>query len=483
MPISMMNQNKLPQRVVLANLLVVILHLLRALAPAQAITVAGTTTGHLEISTAPSAPITATEPSFGFFYRLEWNVGGTKQSYFWPSSTITQPDVLDLPNGNYQLTVYQSRKGGPIKTGTKNLTVSGSALSSYPTIALGTSGLKLFNSWNVSTYEFPANTAPNPDHHTIIPKTIPDEEIPWVFITLVRKNWLDDNPVRISCPAYLSYEGAIMENCMLGTGCTTSMNLNITPYISSGQTFLNIQKAPGPIPQQVDIHLLFRKNPTYIPSVYPDDVSFGVNYTSTIPGDTATVDTAFTFAVKTLPHDPNRLEVDKDELCACGTDEYLTYRIDFQNDGAAPTNSVTVTLFNTTHLLDNTIQYQSNTGDWNAPISQSLNPRQFTIDYLWMGGLPGLKQNTNSNPKPNPDECSDHFYVKIKKTDCLPAGTLIQPKAEIKFEGALETIFTNLDETMIVNEANCKSCPPNPRCPNCGKKKKCWLLNLFRKKK
>ncbi|MBK8193354.1 MAG: hypothetical protein IPK76_09115 [Lewinellaceae bacterium] len=187
--------------------------------------------------------------------------------------------MLDLPFGlNYQLTVYQSRKGGPIKTGTKNFAVSGSAVSSYPTIALGNSGFKLFNSWNVSTFEFPASTAPNPKHFTDVQTDIPDEEVPWVFITMVRKNWLDDDPVRISCPAYLSYEGAIMENCMLGTGCTTSMNLNITPYISSGQTFLKIQKAPGPIPRQVDIHLLFRKNPTYIPSVYPDDVSFGVSF-------------------------------------------------------------------------------------------------------------------------------------------------------------------------------------------------------------
>ncbi|MBK8193353.1 MAG: hypothetical protein IPK76_09110 [Lewinellaceae bacterium] len=67
----MMNQNKLPQRIILANLLVVILYLLPALAPAQMPTVSGEATGHLEISTAPSAPITATEPSFGFF--TAWN--------------------------------------------------------------------------------------------------------------------------------------------------------------------------------------------------------------------------------------------------------------------------------------------------------------------------------------------------------------------------------------------------------------------------
>ena len=443
------------------------------------------TPGVVNISTTPSSPVSTSdgETSIGFFYRLEWETGGNKYSYFWSGSTL-HSDELSLANNNsnYVLVSYELRKSGPIRTASKAIQISNSSITTNPSINLGTtSDLKLFNSWNIYTNQFPNSINPNPYHYDTQNSQIPNEDTPWVIMTIVKNSWADNTPITMSYPDYLAYKDAIFDNCMIGTN-NCSPSLTITPYSASGKKYLSIQKNSS-INGKAIIHVVFYKDPDYIAPI-PRDVEFGVSYhseNSPIPDDTIKVE--FKFDVKVKPHDPNHLEVDKKELCECGSDEYLIYRIDYQNDGQAPTNEVTVTLYNTTHLIESTIQYHDYSDAWNAPISQSINnPRQFIINYNGMGGLPGLKQNT-FYPKANADECSDHFYIKVKKEDCLSAGTMIQPKAEIKFLGAPETIFTNLDETMIVSKVNCESCPPNPRCPTCAKKKTCWFLNLFKGKK
>ncbi len=468
---------------------------------AQSIAIATNSGGLVKIETKLDigSPISNTTPDYessvGFFYRLE-DVNN-HYSYFWPNTIYDDIDdtketamsTLELPNGTYQVIAYESRKSKPIRTtalasGTP-FTVTGSSYQ-FPEINLGGSELHLYSSWNIYWHEFPAYTTV-PEHNTSPANTyLPPTTEPWVFMTLVKKDWMINAPIQIEFPDFLSYGGFIWGNEMNSTkiGATVSNTLGAPQSLSISNN--------GTVPanQQVIIHLIFKKNGNYIPSdTYPGAASFKGSYDTLQVGpggtpDTVLVDTTFVFKPKPKPHDPNRLAVDKKELCECGFNEYLTYRIDYQNDGEAPTDTVMVSLMDLNHLHPATIQHNNDTDGHMAPINYNLNytppKNEFLIKYP--KGLPGLKQNSKMYPKVVAEACQDYLYIKVKKEDCLAAGTKIQPKAKITFAGTKDTIYTNLDETLIVASSECKSCPPNLRCPGCPRKEPCWLFRWFRRK-
>ncbi|MEO6758882.1 MAG: hypothetical protein ABIO24_05465 [Saprospiraceae bacterium] len=441
---------------------------------------------------------TDTAHSVGLFYRLDKINTIESSSYFWSSiiyanSDTTKEigqDTLNLPNGDYNLTVYQVRKGGPIKTANSKFNIADTTnFNQFPRINLGNSDLGLFNSWNFSTETFlDGINNTNPSHFTEYASLIPDENISWVFVTLVRNNW-NVGSIDLTFPDYLSYEGAIYKNCAIPEGntgnCINGLDLGIQSFPSSGTSSISIQKNSATLKNQFVVHLIFKRKDNF-PN--PPIVGFGVNYIINRPEQREIrLHNDFNFTVYPKPHDPNCLAVDKKELCECGTDEYLTYRIDYQNDGAAPTEAVTVTLFNTPHLMESTIQHEQYTRGCNVSINPTgtlrSGPNQFIIVYPASNKLPGLRQNSTLYPKVPADACSDYFYIKVKKENCLSAGIILQPKAQIVFAGTKDTIYTNLDETRIVSKINCKACPPNPACPRCPQKKRCWLRDLFIRKR
>jgi len=474
------------------------------------VSVAGNTGGIVDIKTTldPTDPIEPSnspdfETSVGFFYRLE-KTDSPVQSYFWPATIhngVTNADEhitesLKLPNGTYTIIAYQSRKSKPIKTtrlvdgGGSTFNVVGST-QTFPEIVLGASELKLFPSWNIHTHEYDDNTYnPNPEHYTIASEKIPDESDPWVFLTVVKNSWKQGD-IKITFPEFLTFKGVVFENCMWSPGaipsCKSSASLlntvSVSPVVAGQLQYLTLEKANiAPLRNQEVIHLLFTKNSKFVFPEIESNVGPAAFQVEHFNPDSIELDTTFVFTPKPKPHDPNELAVNKKELCECGVGEELTYRINYQNDGAAPTSQVTVMLKGTQYLDLSTIQHNNDTDDWSAPIQHNpIVPGEFKMAYA--KGLPGLKQNSSQYPKVPVEASQDHFYFKVKKADCLPAGTVIQPVAEIQFLGANETITTNLDETKIVKKMDCKPCPPNRGCPNCPKKKPCWLFAWLQQKK
>lgn len=446
----------------------------------------------------PPNPADLDTTSSGFFYRLEHTANG--QSYFWMNSLkYPQTSVetkLNLPTGTYTVVVYQSRKKKPIKP--KNLSSNSNTSSSgvytvpsptpgaFPKTDLGGATTGLFSSWNIFTDGFPFDVN-DPEHFTTplnISAPIPSEEIPWVFMTLVKKNWQSPRIITITYPPCLVFGGMIADDAMWDeTGAIQNGGTQTTTIysVSDNVTNRSVTLTKGTVSggTQDIAHLIFEKNVSWV-GEYPKDVPFIVTYQVNPDSGLTEVDT-FIYNVSPAPHDPNRLEVDKKTLCECGSNEELTYRIQYQNDGDAPTDTVTVTLMDVTrHLQLGTLMHNGITSNRGMPITQIAgSPDVFLIDYKSVKGLPGLGQS----PKVSPHECDDYFYVRLKKQDCLPAGTRIRPKAEIKFKGAKEIIYTNLEETLIVDKMDCESCPPNNRCPKCHKKKPCWLIRWLVKDK
>lgn len=461
----------------------------------------------IETKLDPSFPITNSSPdnetSVGFFYRLENTTNG--KSYFWQDfiydniDNETATETLKLPVGTYTVTAYESRKSRPIRStklsGSGNFTVYTNTNNyTFPEISLGNSLLKLFSSWNINWHQFPPYSPLPPEHYTKPLSNsdfLPGTTEPWVFMTLVKKDWIINAPINITFPDFLSFGGAIAGDYMNDISKKTTIHTAVAPNPPGIPQSVDISNISLPAGEQVIIHLIFKKKVNYIPSEpYPETASFTASYyiTDTSDIDSILFDTTFVFKPKPKPHDPNRLTVDKKELCECGSDEYLTYRIDYQNDGEAPVDTVFVALMDLNHLQKASIKHNNDTDDWSAPINDNLNfllqKNEFLIDYKDSSpqGLPGLKQNSISYPKPSAGACQDYFHIRVKKDDCLSAGEKIQPKAMITFLGTNDTIYTNLDETLIVDRTNCKPCPPNIKCPNCPKKKPCWLFAWFRKK-
>jgi len=461
----------------------------------------------------------AQETSVGFFYRLE-NIN-TGKSYFWSNTVIdtanvaleSVSEILALPNGSYTLVVYQSRKSKPVKinrlinpgTGDMDTIIINNILD-FPDleIVLNGTNTELFSSWNISTDTFPSdnNPANNPEHYTaprIKKNPAPDENEPWTFITLVKNDWGATGLFTLTYPEFFSFEGIITSDLMWKPGgfveggpSNIFPSISHTPADPSRQIMgsVSLQKAVGTTSGQEIVHFIFKNNKNYVlPGLDSNEpVSYKVSLITRYKWSDfpAEIDT-FPFLTRPKPHDPNRLTVNKKTLCACGTDEYLTYRIDYLNEGRAPTYKVKVKLMDMTrHLQLSTIQHNNTTNGLKASISSVAgSPEEFIIDYPASRGLPGAKQNSSDpfHPKVPAEECEDYFYIKVKKKDCLPADTIIQPKAMIVFYGAVDTIYTNLDETMLVKCLNCTPCPSNELlCPGCQKKKRCWLFHWFRRK-
>lgn len=460
------------------------------------------------IKTSLTVPIDPTGPdhetSVGFFYRLE-NIYNPEQSYFW--SAVIQNDAddskeyitetLKLPAGTYTVIAYEYRKSRPVRStklsGTTNTFTINTSNFQFPEINIGASELKIFSSWNINWHEFPPYSSLRPEHYTKPPgpEYLPATTEPWVFMTLVKKDWITPGAITITFPDFLSFGGAIVGNDMNDVLKIKNIKTTVTPKSPNVPQSVSISNNSPLASEQVIIHLIFKKNGSYIPSEpYPETASFTAFYyiPSQSPTELIQVDTTFVFKPKPKPHDPNRLTVDKKELCECGSYEYLTYRIDYQNDGEAPVDTVFVTLMDLNHLQKASIKHNIDTDGWRAPINDNLNfplqENEFLIDYKGSSprGMPGLKQNSISYPKPSAEACQDYFHITVRKDDCLSAGEKIQPKAMITFSGTTDTIYTNLDETLIVDRTNCKPCPPNIKCPNCSKKKPCWLFAWFRKK-
>ncbi len=469
---------------------------------AQVVTITRNASGEVDIETKlhPNDPIDPTiapdyETSVGFFYRLENTTTG--KSYFWSSiinDNVNNEEItetLKLPDGTYTIIAYQSRKSKPIRSiklsgTTGTFIISGSSYK-FPEINFGGSHLKLFNSWNIYAHQFPPDSS-KPEHFTEPSGTsefLPGVAEPWVFMTLVKKDWVIGNPIKITFPDFLSFGGAIAGNYMHdGNLKRTKIEVSVDPVIPGFPQSVSLKNNVMTVSQQVIIHLIFKKNLAHVPDAYPLDATFGVSYSVDSLNEIQQIDTTFVFQTKPKPHDPNSLKVDKKELCECGFDEYLTYRIDYQNDGESPVDTALIILMDLNHLQTATIQHNNDTDGWQAPINYNLNflpqKNEFMIKYL--NGLPGLKQNSMPYPKVPAEACQDYFYIKVRKDDCLSAGTKIQPKAKIVFYGAVDTIYTNLDETLIVERSDCEPCKPHARCPNCPKKKPCWLFNWFRRK-
>jgi hypothetical protein len=266
------------------------------------------TQGEVEFTTKlhPSYPIIPPdETSVGFFYRLErTNPTGTKSSYFWSGSILDKnPDALEVntetfnfPDGQYDLTAYELRKGGPIKTGYASFTINGSNnMSPFPIIFLGGAKLGLFSSWNIFTKVYPNTMTPNPEHYTPTVSYIPDEDTPWVIMTLVKNPW-KGTPITLSYPSYLTFVDAIFENCMIGQGnCSPSLDFQQSTYL--GIEKLNIYYTGSTSFDQAIIHLIFKKTPGYIPPD-PKNVTFEATFdsdTATIPDSTTT---EFGFEIK-----------------------------------------------------------------------------------------------------------------------------------------------------------------------------------------
>lgn len=437
----------------------------------------------------------ADETSAGLFYRIdEINpLGLTIGSYFW-KDTIYKPNAgitksLVLPVGDYKVVGYVSRKGGPIKTGYAAFEIDNSTCASPPSgmpsvfpidanpSASRAFRLRLDASWNICTdpnYFIPVN-----EHKT---ETINTSTLatPWFFVTLSLSNWgeADASTVEVKFDGnILQYEGAIADNFHNNTSGSWGYVDQIDGLSDANKVFVTIKGEPKN--KETHLHLMFKKKNNSLDAVVKTD------FTATVTSASGTDFKASTaLFVKAAPHDPNSLEVNKDTICPCQTNQWLQYRVNFQNIGKAPASHVKVTLSNDISLLPETADvlynnsFSKKTFVHETPVVYDSLTKTFNIDSI---NLPGTNQ-----PGVDASQTCDFFDFKIKVDNCRKLGTIIKPMVKIVFISGIPQppIFTNLESTVVANIiTEEKECPqPAAACTSC-KKKKCWLLQLFSKKK
>lgn len=455
--------------------------------PAITVSMSGCTT---VINTSiPSSTLNSrTEPSTGFFYRLDGVDGSSNSlgSYFWKDaialpSTGTPPTTLNtiknllLPTGDYELVCYQTRKGGPIKNIRVPVPITvplSCGITEMPTVPVDT--IRLETSWNVCTFSKffdPAET-----HHTKITDE-PTLAEPWFFVTLSVYNWPTSTPVKVTFDAtVLSYEGAIADN-HYDTYATSWDFLNAPVHTTTSNYVTIYDNGNVPPNKETHIHLIFQqKNP-----------GLANRSTVTFTAEIGNTVRSISPLVSGTPHDPNSLTVDKDQLCRCQKNEILTYQVDFQNKGTDIAEDVDVQLGNTTYLDLGSIAALNPAGTIVTDVRRIPvvfdNIDQFLINQIH---LPGTQQ---LRPQNIPEEQTrDRFTFRIRKADCLRAGDMIYPQASIVFRTGIgqDPVYTDYEKTEIVSsistQEGVKSCKtPDPSCTGCTRKR-CWLRDLYCKK-
>lgn len=443
--------------------------------------------------------------SVGVFYRLDKIVANpngepASGSYFWseiiPKNKPEAITELPIPPGYYRLTYYITRKGGPIKTGIvrepgnngstilnlsyNNCSSPPASMPIYKTIRKINPESTIFYlvpSWSPFGFD-PKYYGEAVEHNT--EKTyVQQPDTPWIFITLVASDWKqNDQPIQINFDnTALEYAGAIGDNIFSMDGGSQGQGWKYVNRVLDGKNgTLTVTPKLRPDNGVTVLHLIFKKTGDALDTLTETEfkASMGIN-----PN---VIETSTKLEVSGAPHDPNNLKVDKDTLCPCQIDEWLTYNVKFQNLGSAPAKTVTVSFLNYQGLILPTLYMPVNrTFRINKSIRYDSLDAMFVIDSIM---LPGMKQ-----PNIDPWQTIDGFSFKIKKQDCLAAGTLIQPKVGIVFIGdqVQDTIYTNLEATHILDKVKrhcfCEKsyCPaPHASCPGCKKKKIWWRDCLCR---
>lgn len=474
----------------LAHVIAIVL-LVHYVLPAQPIVTAIPSGCKLNITTdlgsEPIDPMKG-ETSVGFFYRLDGL--NNEGSYFW-DATISGTNTsisksIDLPTGSYSLVAYQTRKGGPIKTGSR-VTINNTNACSPGIMPLVNDPLlqqvKLSASWNVFTDPFYSN--PTCSHETMSTRISP--AAPWLFVTLSVFRWPAlGNDISIHFDdTNLDYIGAIADNYDDSQQSSWKYVDDVDYTLNSG--VVTVKRKNGvPLPPNSErhIHLIFDKGSSDLGSLI--NTVFTANF---INANGTTGSTSIAPPVKGTPHDPNSLDVDKDWLCPCQANEVLIYQVNFQNLGSAAADKVTVQLSNEANLdfSPSSVQVMLNTNSDQktflkyANIAYDQASRTFTITPINLPGTNQLQPRTYDEW-----ETQDYFKFKIRKKDCVRNGTIIQPNAAIKFFAGMSSmgiINTNLEETHVIDKpAEGIKCPdPHPSCNRCTKRR-CWLANLFKKK-
>ncbi len=432
------------------------------------------------------------ESSVGLFYRLD---GLDKQgSYFWDTiiggTNITTSKSLELPPGKFSLVAYQNRKGGPIKTG-KGLTIINDS-NTCPSEVLPTvfkepeQRVKLSASWNV--FSDPFYSYPPCLHSTTNEYFSPED--PWLFLTLSVKSWrtMEKDVSIYFDDINLDYVGAIAENYEHTQHDAWNFVEEVKYTPDSGQaTIWRKSGVDFPLNNETHIHLIFKKGSeafSHLPKI-----EFTAEYSYRIETDTFIESVSLSLPVKGAPHDPNSLEVDETWLCPCQANEWLTYRVNFQNMGTTDADTVMVFLTNDVHLYPASLKLLPDTALVHKTVMKQADikydpaQKMFLVTPIYLPGTAQVEPRTYENW-----ETQDYFMFRIRKEDCLKSGTMIQPQVGIVFYKdsiPQDTIFTNLEKTEIVIENRRFHCQksPHPSCTACKKKKPCWLLALFRKNK
>lgn len=435
--------------------------------------------------------------SVGIFYRLDNidddptaspNIG----SYFW-SAIITKDkpsinDILPIPPGNYTTTFYVTRKGGPIKTGyvsysnNKVLPVGYNNCPQPPTEMPPSVdyfsndreklAFSLLPSWQVGTD--PQYYSPVAKHETENPD-VETPQIPWLFLTLVARDWnINDQDIEIMYDKVaLKYAGAIADNSY-GEEKGTWQYIESVSINNDGNVVVTPKARPDN--GQSIIHLIFEQNDKSLDTL--EQIEFIAIKRS--PGGAVSQQSETRVEVKGAPHDPNNLKVDKDTLCPCQVNEWLTYEVRFQNLGSATAEDVHVKFLDYQGLVLSTLNMPADrTMKRSKQILYDTLNATFIIEDI---NLPGFKQKNIDE-----DETWEKFKFTIKKEDCLAAGDLIQPRVGIVFIGdhAQDTIYTNLEATYIADKIKRRCfciksyCPtPDASCKGCKRKKR-WLLDCL----
>lgn len=421
----------------------------------------------------PASTYQTNEKSIGFFYRLD--AISSEQAYYWDTILLSTNTVLEkiieLPNDSFEITCYQVRKGGPIRTGkTVRFAISGSTCTNtFPKYNLTSSALFMDASWNVFTES--GYTDVTQLHHTTNTSATPTSSAPWLFLAVSLKNTGMSGTILFD-DAFFNYAGAIYDN---NKDNWISSGLSDTYILNSGSISINSLIVPNST--ENNFLLIFEVDPAH-------PAQETVNFTANLGVSSSSL----TLGVHGKPHDPNYLAVDNPLICPCRDEEYLTYHVNFQNKGNAPAKDVKVRLLldASDYLIASTIEVQKNGNSLpntflrNTKVDNSALPKHFIIEDIY---LPGSNEKMPGTNQVYPyAQTEDFFKFKVRKVDCLPKGTKIEPQAEIIFfdtsGSPMDTIFTNLELTLLDSRENCA---PSLNCQGrCKKKKPCWLFSIFR---
>ncbi len=360
-------------------------------------------------------------------------------------------------SGNFAVTAYVAKKGGPVLLTSNTFNATGTGNNTPPTVGLGANEqIRMGYTWMPFTNlsgSMLLNDA------TTTPPIISTSVQPWFLIPVTFKPTSNASHAEIDIPAGFTSKGVIFKNYWVQNQFTVPGGINIGSITNTpSKVTINFHQ-PGK--HEFNVYIIV----TGTPNVGQSYTITGRVYNtgSSIPAGQSTI----TVQGRQNPHDPNILMARQEIICPGQVGAApLQYRVEFQNSGFGPAEDVFVTVdFKSnvaapiSSLVSTAVSNVTSNLPWLIPyVSVAVIANNWVQVYIYLDyiSLPGLYQ---APPPNNVLETIGWVTFEIQPTDCLEEfnGVLLT-QATVGFSTSTfyEDLQTNQTSQIIVSS----NCPP-----------------------